>query len=580
MGLFWGGQQQEEGHGKRRPEVFYHGFMYYVAQKRSRENNAMHLHVIRTWFRFKRFVKGFPPLHPLLAGIYPVLALYSLNADQLWPSVVIKPILWSMSGIVFLWIFSFLYFHRWDKGAIFSTALVFFFFGYGYGIDLLSWMLSFPSEKTLGWIFLSPLLFGAGLLARRLKMAGEVRGFTVALNLSFSVLLVFPLLSMAFQPRSPGMKTPDAESPLEIPGPSNGRTKRDIYFIILDAYARRDVLKNLFGYDNGWFLRELSKRGFQISKESRSNYSITFLSLASSLNMTYLDDLVADVRRTSVDRDIPTQMIRDSQVQRFLKKQGYKVVHLSSGWAVTEHNPGADKVYGAHSPQEFLAILYRPTLWGILFPDRIQNGWRELIFNNLETLSRSASIPGPKFVFAHFVCPHEPFVFYPDGSDPRPDFIREDYRRRWTKGNRYLGNLVFISRRILKAVDDILASSPVKPIIILESDHGPATQLFSSRLSERVSESVIHERMSNLVSLYLPGPDSPRIPRDFTPVNTFRILFDSYFGTRLGMLENRSYYCDPARPYDLLDVSTCCTAARNPFEGMLPKTPLADLPES
>ena len=68
----------------------------------------------------------------------------------------------------------------------------------------------------------------------------------------------------------------------------------DIYFIVLDGYARADVLAKYYGFDNGPFLEGLRQRGFQVSDASRSNYNWTFLSLGSSLNLDYIQALVGD----------------------------------------------------------------------------------------------------------------------------------------------------------------------------------------------------------------------------------------------------------------------------------------------
>ena len=45
----------------------------------------------------------------------------------------------------------------------------------------------------------------------------------------------------------------------------------DIYFIVLDGYARADVLAKYYGFDNGPFIGGLRQRGFQVSEASRSN---------------------------------------------------------------------------------------------------------------------------------------------------------------------------------------------------------------------------------------------------------------------------------------------------------------------
>jgi len=56
--------------------------------------------------------------------------------------------------------------------------------------------------------------------------------------------------------------------------------------------------------------------------------------------------------------------------------------------------------------------------------------------------------------------------------------------------------------------------------------------------------------------LYLPGVSHDAVDADHTPVNTFRLVFNEYFGAAYPMLENRSFWFEDAqRPYHTLDVT-------------------------
>src|SRR5207244_2209263 len=83
-----------------------------------------------------------------------------------------------------------------------------------------------------------------------------------------------------------GVKVPVASSP------QPGRPKRpDVYYIMLEEYAGERTLADQFGYDNRPFMDALSQLGFYVARDSTTNYPRTELSLASSLNMNYLDAL-------------------------------------------------------------------------------------------------------------------------------------------------------------------------------------------------------------------------------------------------------------------------------------------------
>jgi hypothetical protein len=134
-------------------------------------------------------------------------------------------------------------------------------------------------------------LLGAAivLLVRR----GLATWVTPLLNGTALVAVVLALLQSTWIFARPGQQTapnptPPSDLALAVP---DGEPKRDVYYIILDGYSRGDVLDEVFDYDNRPFLTRLESLGFSVADNSRSNYAMTRLSLPSSLNMDYLDDL-------------------------------------------------------------------------------------------------------------------------------------------------------------------------------------------------------------------------------------------------------------------------------------------------
>jgi hypothetical protein len=70
------------------------------------------------------------------------------------------------------------------------------------------------------------------------------------------------------------------------------------------------------------------------------------------------------------------------------------------------------------------------------------------------------------------------------------------------------------------------------------SDHGPAS-MFRFDID---SPGCVWERTSNLYALHLPGHQNDgTLYSTISPVNTFRVIFNTYFGTKLPLLEDRSY---------------------------------------
>ena len=177
---------------------------------------------------------------------------------------------------------------------------------------------------------------------------------------------------------------------------------------------------------------------------------------------------------------------------------------------------------------------------------------RERILFILSTLPEIATQPGPKFVFAHILSPHPPFVLDQDGVlvDMRLPFSFDDgdgfdgSRQEYTSG--YVDQTVFVSKAIIEAIKGILANSARPPVIILQSDHGPGSGL----VWDSMEKSDVRERVSILNALLLPDAPTGTLYPPRTPVNTFRLIFNTYFGTDLPMLEDRSYFSTWERPYD------------------------------
>jgi hypothetical protein len=156
----------------------------------------------------------------------------------------------------------------------------------------------------------------------------------------------------------------------------------------------------------------------------------------------------------------------------------------------------------------------------------------------LDELPKVPDLPGPKFVFAHILLPHKPFVFGPDGQFlelASPYSLNEDTATsnevRYEVGYRW--QVEYLNKRVAPVLQHIIANSAVPPIIIVQGDHGP-TEKHSSRQA----------RLTILNAYFLPGGGEKALYPSITPVNTFRVIFDTYFGSQLGLLNDASYYYD------------------------------------
>lgn len=335
--------------------------------------------------------------------------------------------------------------------------------------------------------------------------------------------------------------------------------KRDIYLIVLDGYGSDEILQNIYGYDNSWFSDELKSLGFIVVPNAKTNYSQTRTSFSSLLNMKYLDDISDQVGISTIDARPFITMISNNLVTSNLKSIGYKIINLQSEYEYTENLQSDFKLsnfpYINNLDQ---IIIYNSALYPFLHAALYQ--WhRDDVNYSLTQLGNLQKYPSPKFVMAHIYSPHPPFVFDSVGNAINPPYrysgadangvieiSSQDYYKK-----QYIEQIQYLSARALETVKAIQKNSDLEPIIILCGDHGPGLTVSQ----KDIEDSNHYERMHILNALYLPDIDPSVITDQHTPVNTFRIIFNEYFGGNYPILENRSFASDETFPYDFLDVT-------------------------
>ena len=113
---------------------------------------------------------------------------------------------------------------------------------------------------------------------------------------------------------------------------------------------------------------------------------------------------------------------------------------------------------------------------------------------------------------------------------------------------------------VIDLVRELKSTSDVPPIIILQGDEGPYPDRYRSAARsfrwEQATDAEVRQKFGILNAYYLPGVDSSSLYPSITPVNSFRLVLDLYFGTSLGLLPDRSYACvSYSHPYELLDIT-------------------------
>lgn len=507
------------------------------------------------------------PLHPLLFALWPVLFVYAENQQYLRFSQTRSALLvMTGSTLVLLYLLAVILRSMMKGGAVLSLLWV-LFFSFGHVFSLL-WPDSAayaPTTESLALLTGWAIGFAAGT-AIVLRVKSHWREITGALNMVALALVLIQLFRVGVYETSRLISQPGLgnANPLDTVESLPPESLPNIYYLILDAYARGDILEEVYNYDNSEFLRFLDGHGFYIAERSRANYAQTDLSLASSLSLDYLDELISAIGVDTGDRRPVERMIQENSVFRFLRNQGYTIVSVSSGYSTTELRSADIYVEAGRVWNELEVELFLSTPIPWLAVRRGQSDphsqHRQRVLFALGHVLDTIHRPGPQFVFAHILAPHDPFVFDENGGevDFRAQFNLQDGVQYDEQGQilkefvlGYSGQLSFVNSKLRVIVGELIAQSSRPVIVILQADHGPGYPLDV----EDPGSDVLRQKLSIFNAYLFPDRDYGNLYQEITPVNTFRVIFSQYLGTDLEMLEDRSYYSTWERPYQFVDVT-------------------------
>jgi len=326
----------------------------------------------------------------------------------------------------------------------------------------------------------------------------------------------------------------------------------DIYYIILDAYANSEILREQFNFDNSSFENYLTEKGFYVAPDSRSNYASTFLSLAATLNMEYITYLENILEKGSKDRSIPYSMTSDNEVMKYVKNKGYKTVYFGNGFGATKKNDQADYNF-KHSGNmgEFTTNFLHTTALSPIVSRFAGKEYRKTILYTFENLPKLDTIQDPKFVFAHIVSPHPPYVFDENGKEI-PKSV--NLNNSWVKSDKkyYLGQLKFLNKKVKILVEELLNKSK-NSVIIIQSDHG--TAFLAEGEWGNSSPKFIRERSKILNAIYINDSEYKDLYPDMSSVNTFRAVFNTVFNENFKILNDSTFYSDYEKPYEFTNVT-------------------------
>ncbi len=487
------------------------------------------------WSKKIPYIKYF--LLPFLAALYPTLFLYAHNINDLLLIQLVRTILVYLLIAVVVYLFGLvLSKHEPLKAANTTFIFLLFFNLYGYFEKLLLKLDWFPVHvyTTLPLFFV--IFFYSIWLKNKFKasIAEWLWNFaTVVLAglIVFNLITIVPA-ELAKQQKSQVINTNSSQA-----GSSIGQAKPDIYYILLDEFSGFEPMRKYWHNSKvDDFVSYLHSKGFEVYEDSHGSSINTIHEMATRLNYQYYayqdNPDPADVQQWFND-------IANNRAMDYLKQLGYTTIVFNElQFPYPAAKPIVSDVSYAYNeiPATNLGV-YFDDFWVLVANNTMlkelsfyynragTNKHTNFIFFTTRQIGNLMEIKSPKFVYAHLMMPHAPFMFDENGDYIAPDLYR-DY-------GSYLGQYDFSMYLVQKMVDGILQNSdPANPpVIILQSDHGMRN--FANNYSGQLQNFPEEYKTSILYARLMPGYAPTHSAQEIDPINTFPIVFDYLFDANI-----------------------------------------------
>lgn len=298
--------------------------------------------------------------------------------------------------------------------------------------------------------------------------------------------------------------------------------RSNVVVLLLDGYPRGDSLREQFGIDPEPLETALADRGFAIAERSRSNYTSTWMTLASMVHGRYVAD-IADLERAPDDPAAQYRAlmaaIGEGSVLDDLRRAGYRIVTVPPPYESAALTT-ADRVVAPPQLTSFELSLIQHSFAGRLMLETApeiafeQHRARVRASLDLTVAATSGQEEGPTLVFAHLMAPHAPISFTDTPAPtcfPACSLYVMGPQADWSG---YAKHLETVNTLLLDAIDAIRTVDPSAMIVVM-SDHGTV------RSGEHGSPNAFR----SFFAARIPG-GSPSFPDDISPVDVLRLIAD------------------------------------------------------
>ena len=513
-------------------------------------------------------------IHPILVAIFPILIIYSQNIGRVEIGELFLPVIIIVGLTIGLYYFLKSILKNENKSAIIVTLILITLFSYGHIYYLLNDVMidEFDIGKNRYLIPAFGLALGISIffIIRARRVFDNATSILNVISIVFIIVAISNVALVGAEITSCDKcsnqelfyETRDFSGYFETHkfSISENQELPDVYYLVLDEYARNDALVEYHDFSNHELTEFLENKGFHIAKNSFANYPMSVQSIPATMNMNYInfltDEIGTEVRNYKPLNEKNYGLYPNNMVIKNFKEMNYKIITFNTFALHLHENPLSDEVF-CHRDKFLLDnrladVLARTSIFGYYVERWAEGELRQATLCAFENFGNAGNVfDEPVFVWAHIMLPHPPWVFGPNGEEitpGKPLLITDNPEFRdsgWEPKRQYIQQVQFANKKTIEAVENILENNK-NAIIIIQGDHGTAWE--TNWMDP--SKDDAWQRLRNFDAIYFPDENKRvQLNDDRTLVNTFRIVFNSYFGSGYEILEDKMYWGWNAKPY-------------------------------
>jgi hypothetical protein len=311
---------------------------------------------------------------------------------------------------------------------------------------------------------------------------------------------------------------------------------------LFDEYPGYKSLKDSFAFSNDRLYQFLEKKEFKMLP-TFSNYNTTFYSMASMLNMHYIDKPFQPLH-TLEDDEQRLKEIKYARAIQYFTAIGYSFSNYSIFDILDKPSVIENSFVVSITTLLTNKILFNRILadvgWNFIsgrhkipYVDHIymhDDRSNQFIEKELSKIRPSKTVT-PQFIYAHFNMPHPP-IFYDSIGNYLPSAQIFNAKTFFNK-QKFLAYLKYTNKKIEDLVD-VICKNDSNSIVIVMSDHG-----YRGYNNTGVIEPL---QFDNICAVRFPGRNYLPIKEKWSNVNFFRYLFNCEFNQKIPYLSDSSIF--------------------------------------